>query len=131
MPQHNLAEVSEPAVYNLFRKDSTSEYKQFVITVVYSRIASDNGITLDRLKKDLQRKLLFDSSDIDAAVVALTNENLFNCVSKFEVSKKINEYKPIHLRTRRNTQSTVWSTWINRISKSNPELVESSSLLVM
>ncbi len=96
------SEDLENIVYSLFRDAQSNEYKRLVITTTYSTIANNSGITLCSLKRTMQSMFGFKDSDIDTAVAVLTNQNIFGCVSRFEVGKIKNAVKPVHLRERKN-----------------------------
>lgn len=102
----------EKIVCSMFRPPCTEEYKILVIGSVFYLVKRNSGITVNSVKRKLCNQFGFTENDIDTAIAALSNPNIFGCISRFQV-EKYKKAKPIHLRPR-SEGTEFWKYWIEK-----------------
>lgn len=115
--------TAETLFLSMFPEESGEEFRRFLLFAVYKTIQNQNNITVNKLKWKLNRELAFKDHDIDIAVSALSNPNIFNALSNFHVPKrKIRdaEKEVVHLRLRKDCQDLI-EHWANELLQSYPE----------
>lgn len=123
------ANIGETLYFSMFPGESTEEFRRFLLYTVYTMIREEDGITVNKLKWNLNSEFSMKADDIEIAINALSSPKIFNAVSKFHLrgrNKQTQDKEIVHLRLRKNQQVIIQS-WIKRLLEEFPQYENISS----
>lgn len=115
--------AAEQLYFSMFPSENTEKFRRFLLYVVFNTIRENDGITLNRLQWKLHNEFTFEASDVEIAVNALSNQRIFNAVSKFHLPQRRgteSARRIVHLRLRKTEQELVES-WVASVLADCPE----------
>lgn len=122
-------DIGETLYFSMFPVESPDEFRRFLLYTVYTTICEDDGITVNKLKWNLNNEFAMKADDIEIAINALSSPKIFNAVSKFHLrgrKKQTQDKEIVHLRLRKNQQDIIQS-WVERLLERFPEYENISS----
>lgn len=92
---------------SLFPKESTEQHRTFLLYAVWTTVRDNPGITENKLRWLLENRYSFSQDDINRAIAALVNPEMFDSVSRYELTLRKTGKTVAHLRPKKPALSNM------------------------